>query len=1798
MDQAPPPAVHVVINGHGQPQAYHHGCPNGAQQRLMKPLLVDEALQYSPMSSAPIFGLDSILRPDIGGPSSTSSIGYSRRAGRNLINDLDSETRLGLENSTQLSTAREYLQQLLDGDQLTEFKFTLPAGTKSFDSSSASVADGTRGIRGKLGPFANMVLDATDIAFRYPTPSTPGPKTTAGGPNQTFLPTPVSSTKPVPSSKGGIPTGNQSSTAPYKQPHEKFLQPSVVIPPLSQHAEYEPLDGQGSAKRRKLNTDGENTVPSFRLKDQKEEADAAVLKLQDLLHEIFEAEDRLEPDTSSMTVVQESNAMFRVANALEVHGPILGPESHSRLQKSIQKVAGFERLHDIPSEYLARIQKLCEGPILSAQALDLKLDDASNDTETQDWLRKLEDMHNVLLAIGTLLHTMSGRRSEKDLCPEELIQAVPNALNQVFDHCIIPAVEARPSDKESRLFELVSREKKIVGSLTHQARKLLALLANFLSRIDVSEGVITATEFLATKLIFVENAHNDRDSAIGYQKYESVRRAAMDVLAKIFSKYPLQRPYILDEILVSLEKLPSTRQNARQFKLIDGKNIQLLTALVMELVQTTALETPKSKKPKAKRRLPILGDVEDDELVGDNKDEEQSDSEDDMLGSKVSLERLASRVDKLYDNAVRSAQYIVKFIVQRAMTSTKTGDQPYRNILDLFTEDLINVLGSTDWPAAELLLRILASHMVGIAELDKSPATAKNMALELLGWMGSGISDLTAAAQHMIPALDEADSGLAEYLRQLFDDHSRRALHVQDLVVADGPYRITLEYLQDRDVDNWQLISARGYYTVQWAKIVCTTYYDSDDKNEVEDHGIDELLSLFPKLLSDSKWLETNSRFNNVSTTHGKFAYILTVLNMGFCKAFDTILKVLLNSITSDQAKVRSRSLKSVITMLEKDPSLLDRDPSVMRVILRCATDASPMVRDSALSLIAKCIVLKPGLEEEGCRAILTCAADPTAGVRKRCIALLKDIYLKTTRKDLKLAILDSLLQRTSDYEEGVAVLARQTFEEIWLSPFHSSIDTLQEDTKSKVALAEQVSLIVNLIQRSDPAVESLGSFLKKILSDAPKSMSSNFKVCKAMVANMFERVVDDSESPEKLNQQALLQTITVFAKANARLFSPDQLETLHPYIGHLVTGEDLFIFRSVVVIYRCVLPYISSAHNTLLKEVQNDLFKSVAKLARAELNEVMACLWTINGVLQNTERLVKLTISVLKGINQARGVNLSDGSKTDVLGRARSYVRIAGCVGRHCDLEKFAPHFKNAFPSWEGGSVAGLLVDSILPFTHQGQPLELRTMALESLGSICQSWPAQFSREEPRRVLSSVFKEDNANLQNIVLRAFSDFFAIHEGKSEKLVQPSADSADPESTTRLGASLKASENDGAAALIAQHFLQDMLRVAQSRQDSYALTAIELIASINRQGLVHPKECAGVLVSLETSTVPAIAKVAFETHKMLHQQYESMFEREYMRAVQEAFYYQRDVVGDSSGALARPYTAKLAPLFEIVKISNSRYQKKFLSNLCSKVNFELKDLDVSGNPPEHLLLARFVSQNLAFFDYGQVAELLPTIACMERIVAATGTVVAHAIETEIFPTKIEPVKNEEENAPQPGINIPMDTAPLQMVDPHTLRQLATAAAILSMLWEARSHLRRQYGINAHVRQQEAKANIKELNKAPTKVQGVTGDRFWEAISKNMACLDSEEAMREKCRDFATLLSIDDELKVAGDDDLDRDSPDDGAEADEMGPANGNKPMKRKNSLSGGLPPKRPKGRGRNSGGKKRTSSEPEDPLGFD
>ena len=1582
------------------------------------------------------------------------------------------------------------------------------------------------------------------------------------------------------------------------------------LPPGSQHEDY--LAIPGSPKRRKLDDDQQNARIALHVRAQREEADAQLAKFQDLLFEIFEAQDQIAPDPSTNTNPEDSHFFEHVEDA-EDSTILLTTKIHSKLQNAIKKLIEYKRFPDVQPDHVKRLQSLCEPSLSVTQTLNLGLASPSDEAEAEQWQTRLKTAENGAAAACTVGWTILGSLHDKALFSEDVVQYLPNVLTNVFENCLMPVVEARSSGQSSGLFQAASSAKEVLVRLLGQGKKLLDVVATLSVQMDGAEAAINKTEFLATQLVFVENSHNEKESVLGPQIFENVRRTAMEALAKIFTKFSDQRPSILDEIVNSLEKLPSTTRAARQFRLTDGKNIQLFSALVVQLVQTATSET--SRQPpgggmKSATKFLLSGsrpEDSDEDAMGAPADEGMPQG---ATEEKSVLVLLNEKAEALQSNARSSAHHVIKFLVGKAMRTTKTGDQPYRNLIDLFTEDLISILGSTDWPASELLLWMLARHMIEILKRDET-GLAKNMAIELLGKMGAAISNLRVSVSQLAATVHDNDSTISHHLEQFADDQLRAGIRAEDMVTAGGPYKITLDFLHERAVTDWQLISAERFHLLQWANVLCLTF-DFDELRR-SDADIDpetlELVNLVYTMLSNPSTVETESGFERISTNQARLAYILTVLNMNFCKLFDGIVGLLLFSISSDQAKIRSKSLKSVINLLEVDPSLLDRDQNIMRTIFKCASDQSPLVRDSALSLIAKCMSLKPALEEDACKVILGCATDPTTGVRKRTIGLMRDIYIRDSRPDLQAAISKSLLERTSDHEGSIAGLARQTLRELWIASVLPIASSSNDSAKEHVAILKQTSMVVLTVsQNAEGLVLPLESFFRSVMKTDSKDSGAISEMCKRIVANLFERVVDGSEtsgtaSLEKSGREGLLLTLVALAKADAKLVVPEQLKALQPYVSNLAGSDDLLLFRSVVNIYRCVLPFLSSSQQTLLAEIQNALFKTISKLPRTELNEVMACLWTIDGVLKNTDRLARLTISVLTNIYRAKIPPSGDTfvpQTEDQLRSAnqlRSYVRIAGSAGKYWDLQRELASFKKAFPTWNGDSVADLIVDSICPLASLNQPGPLCAMAIESLGAVCQSWPGQFNKEKVREAFSAVFQGQSNDLQNIVLKAFAEFFGVREGVSEISVEANQDDRDQD-LGRLGGSLKASDHDGAAALIAQHYLDSIIHVAMSRQDFNALTAIKVIASINRQGLKHPKETAGVLVALETSADPNISTVAYESHRVMHQQHETLFEKEYMRAVQEAFLYQRNVAKDPTGATTRPFQSKLWRLFEVIQTSNARYVKKFISNLVSRTDFERAALDLSTDPPDHVLYVRFIAQNIAYFEYGRSDELFHALLQLENLVGKTGSDLAQAIETLIgvtmhmIPAGVEADSvGDVQFAPRPTEE---GSAPVS-VDQARLKRLVAAAMVLSMLWEARTHLKRQYGISQDVRQLIGKgADAKELAKAPIKVHGVNGDRFWDNVASIMSSLDSHDAMMMRCHEFTNLMNVDDDVKVAAEDDDTREafSASVGPEGETPTPTvggKGSRPGKRKGTASVGGTPTKKRGRPSLSGRRKSSTN---------
>jgi cohesin loading factor subunit SCC2 len=636
--------------------------------------------------------------------------------------------------------------------------------------------------------------------------------------------------------------------------------PAVFIPALpssSQRADYQEypdIDKSVTAgvKRKRDPQDSDKRI-NVNI-GQREKADAALQTLKATLHEVFQAEENLQSTISGGEYSDTSLYFIRSAYN-DDDTPVLTRNTQARLEAAIQKVVGTSCFDEVPMDSLTHLQKLCESTVSCIEALSLTVDEDANEGDVEEWVQRLELAENGLQGARIVLRTMTAGREEKQLYSEDMLMSILTSLECVVDLCIIPVVETRRSASLEKLFQIYLNQKKPITSLLHMSSRVVRMLGDLILNADISEQVVFKVESLSTRLIFVENPHTEKESALGTQRFETMRRGAMDALAKIFARRPEQRNSIFTEILSSLEKLPSTRQSARQFKMPEGKPIQLVSALLMRLVQTSGARSLKNKSSHESRTKDVAESDEDDE-----------DKESDVEGSPIkrvhhgdfsvtdelepeeAQKELNMLAMPLKEGAWKDANYVVNYLVQRALKSTKSGDQPYRNLLDIFTEDFISVLGLPDWPAAELLLRVLCINMIQLMEDDKRPVPAKNLALDVMGVMGAGISDLK---NHLATARKALDSNWTKIVADLVDVATDLDAGEEcDMLWFQGPYRVVIEYLHAQGLSDPQTQSARGYLLGQWAMGTLTGLKKEDGPEIASDLPLQ-----LRNMLIDSDWL-------------------------------------------------------------------------------------------------------------------------------------------------------------------------------------------------------------------------------------------------------------------------------------------------------------------------------------------------------------------------------------------------------------------------------------------------------------------------------------------------------------------------------------------------------------------------------------------------------------------------------------------------------------------------------------------------------------------------------------------------------------------------------------------------------------------------------------------------------------------------------------------------------------------------------------------------------------------------------
>ncbi|KAK2070283.1 hypothetical protein P8C59_004791 [Phyllachora maydis] len=1242
--------------------------------------------------------------------------------------------------------------------------------------------------------------------------------------------------------------------------------------------------------------------------------------------------------------------------------------AQAKVHTSLTKAISLSCYSEVPLNDLLRLMRLSGGALKASQSLELKLGEDWGPSDIERWVSQFDELENGMKAARTCLRLMCGGREDKQLYSEDIIERSIDLIRTVLDDMVIPVAEIRSSSQPTGIFKQVSCHKKRISAVLNDFQKLFSLMTILITKTDVSDSVSNALESMSSRLIFIETANSEKESVVETQKFDGLRSAAMDMLSQIFLLNPAQRHYIIGSVLTSLEKLPLGKQRARQFKTVGGPSIQPVSALLMRLVQASAGKYDDSKEVTRARTLQSLETAESIEgstgeaaratagLLYTVKDEEQA-----AARHSDAVAELKDTEERLTKEARTNAHHVSKFLVQRAQQATKTGDTPYRNLLDLFVEDFTSCLDNPDWPAAELLIRHLMILMNITLEDTKASAPAKNMALEILGVIGAAISTLRGNVRKTANGLETLDRDeLGDYLCDLAVHALEPQAPREQVMSWSGPYRVALEYLQSRLGQNSHLASASSFLVTDWARQVCDVYDRGvPEAHDDQDAEYGKLAYRLREMILDQQWLLNEYEFRVVNPAQAKLAYSIVLLRSNVCEYYPQILTYLLNSMVSDQATVRSKSLKSINQVLETDPSILD-GPSMLNQksdkqgvidrILHCLNDSSTQVRDSALGLI---------------------------GVRKRAMKLARDIYLRNQNKSIRSQIANGLLFRVLDPEESVRELARQLMEEIWFLPYYQAETTAE----AQAAFAEHVVLLVQTaIQGGQNTGLVLDKVLSGVLSPSSKNAQSkaNMEVCRKLVAGMVDLIGNpDSSDASVASGRDVLQVLTTFAKAEPTLFTYEQIRLLQPQvqsIGSISNSDELAPARAVVVIYRRVLPTLSSAHQEFFVEIRAQLTKVISAAPKPLLDDTMACLWTIStlvGTNENLQRLLQSSLARVQDLHQKvpkqNGRFVLDALQTRQFMR---YCLLVGMIGKHCDLEAHLDTLKRNFPKRNFQTISQLMVDMFLPFCSSLQQLDVRKAALEAVGFVCQSWPRNYALPNVYTTMEDVFTRQNPALEMIVLKSFKEFFLVEEKRSEEPEEATA-GAEPAKKEKKAKKRELTEmggtnHDDVASATAVRFLRQITRVALATQDDVALLAVEVLGSINRQGLVHPKESCVTFITLETSSNPRIAELAYAQHVMLLTKHESVLEREYVKAFVSAFQYQRDVGGDAHGATQDPFQSKMHSFIDALKSSASKAKnrQKFLEKFVGQIDFDPVKLDVQEDIPHHVQYARFLVENLA------------------------------------------------------------------------------------------------------------------------------------------------------------------------------------------------------------------------------------------
>ncbi|KZT19995.1 ARM repeat-containing protein [Neolentinus lepideus HHB14362 ss-1] len=1320
--------------------------------------------------------------------------------------------------------------------------------------------------------------------------------------------------------------------------------------------------------------------------------------------------------------------------------------------------------------------------------------------------RILETARDSILAADCCIALLASDRLPKQLYSEELITECFNTIKNQLTKILYPFVEAT-SDLHGNMHPLLRHMLDTTSSDAREHRQMLGELFQALSAVlprvnnlicaevvAMSESIIIQAVYIAIGPFFVADAGGDGDAkgkgkkeniiftTLGSSAMRGLRLDALSLIRSIFANHEDQRSWIVEEILSSLIKLSDVKQKVGQFRLRDGRSIRTVSALLLQLVQTSSHDVRVEARKLGKARQQALALHRQDSL---------NEPSDESFLDETDNEEIRLYTSGL-ESATKVAKTVVLFLTQRSgktKTTKNSNEAEYRAIFDNLISDMLVVLWWPEWPAAALLLSVICKFMVTSLDDIKTSNqnennAAKTIALDHLGVIAARLRSSVLKYRKAVDGQQTCLRPLDEILPDADIKQFGKLLSAHHDVVAHLCKRSS----EDQAYDSARELTAVAFgHELAFALKQLNSWIQPDEEF---DPKVDrtEILPFAQKIKSALRdvWKDPATDVFDVGSQDevirvDRLAEEIGTIQ-GLRNSFHPILNKILLSLDAPPVFIRSKALRALGQIVTSDPTILSSD-NVRRAIESHLLDSSPAVRDAAVELIGKYMVDSPEVAGNYYQKIADRIADTGLGVRKRVIKLLKAFYGVVDDLPRRVDICTKLVLRMFDEDDSVKELAVKAIEELWfqhpVSISSQSSRSLPVNPRDKSVLLSKVSVIMgvaaNFKDRQSPLEDVLHTIMvEKEGTEAAALHERYTEICETLI----DGLVDASDLPG-FSVVNCVRTIYLFTSAYPAILSGAHASTLLPYLKNAATPEEQVTSDYLLKIFRASVPHMPKTAAQFGADLQQALQPMIIKPSSAggvqTLQETVACACAV--VTHLTHDFMRL-VALLKSCNarlQQHIVRPPSKPMTPVEARALNIlVFLVALLGEHCDFDRVRTENETLaadLNSISEGSIVEHIYLSLLSLYQKYSDTGLRGRLLQCLGFLFRAQPTLMTLESSASVMDDIFGAVEEEPRARLLKIIQDFLISEATKHSSKEKENAKSKSARSAVNMEELIGNTDgfaDSGVSSAVVQRYLDPILQAALSQNVQVQAPAVDILSFTIKQGLAHPLQSFPVIIALETSPNGTLANRAAALHHILHTKHTSLLNARYVVSARASFDYQKKISqGNVQGFRMHPSpTALLQRWYSLVR--EKRVTKLDFLKALTKVFDVPASLQCSQEEVEFI---RYMAENFAAFDYKVTEEVLVVIKHLTSVLSTAGMQLVEVLSPShlLMQLRGEPQLVAADTGVPMDVDIPAQTsvapapssAPIMSDDKLPVLRTSVIIAIIMLL---KAHLKSLYSLS--------------------------------------------------------------------------------------------------------------------------------------